>query len=79
MTLEEYYANQGLDINALDKKKAVVNKGDAPKADWVAKEKLEFVKSKQDNVLDGEAKKVAVVKNQQHKIELAPEQNLLGN
>ena len=37
MTLEEYYANQGLDINALDKKKAVVNKGDAPKADWVAK------------------------------------------
>ena len=37
------------------------------------------MKSKQDNVLDGEIKKVAVVKNQQHKIELAPEQNLLGN
>lgn len=79
LTLEEYYAKQGLNINDLDRKRETVNsKKDAPKADWVAKEKLEFVKSKQDNLLDGESKRVAVLKNQSHKIELAPEQELLG-
>lgn len=77
--MEEYYAKQGLNISDLDRKKeAKTDPKTAPKADWVAKEKLEFVKTKQDNNLEGETKKVAVLKNQSHKIELAPEQELLG-
>ena len=79
--MEEYYARQGLNINELDKKKQQKTeaKKDAPQPDWIAKEKLQFVKSKADNVLEGETKKVAVLKDQSHKIETAAEQDLLGN
>jgi len=80
LTLEEYYAKQGVNLDDLDKKKREQKEGkkDISNADWVAKEKLTVVKSKQDNPLEGETRKVATLRNQVHKIEFTPEQELLG-
>ena len=77
--MEEYYAKQGVSLQDLDKKRdQKVEKKDVSNADWVAKEKLTVVKTKQDNLLEGEARKVATLRNQVHKIEFTPEQELLG-
>lgn len=53
MTLEEYYKAKGVDLSQTDSKKEPVKKGEV-KADWIKKEKLEVLKTKEDKKAEEE-------------------------
>lgn len=50
MTLEEYYKSKGVEINNTYEKKTVAKKTDV-NADWIKKEKLTVLQSKEDQKL----------------------------
>ena len=50
LTLEEYYKNKGVEVSNVYEKKAVARKADL-NAEWIKKEKLTIIESKEDKKL----------------------------
>lgn len=78
LSLEQYYQQQGISIESVEKQlsKEEKEKNDGPiEAEWIAKEKLTLMKTKEDTNQD---RKPAVLSQNEHKVEPAPEQELLG-
>ena len=73
-TLEEYYKSKGIEINNTFEKKAPVKKGEI-NADWIKKEKLTLVDTKEEKKIS-ERNKEGFVKFTSTKVEI--DSNLQG-
>lgn len=82
LTLDQYYLQQGISLEGMEKQlsKEEKKKNAGPvEAEWIAKEKLTLIKTKEDNKDEEGDRKPAVLKTVGHKVAVAPEQELLGN
>lgn len=80
LTLDQYYEQQGISMETLEKQlsKEEKKKTGPVEAEWIAKERLTLLKTKEDSKDDTEDRKPAVLKSTEHKVQAAPEQELLG-
>lgn len=62
MTLQEYYESKGIDISEVNAKKEPVKKGEI-NAEWIKKEKLTVMETKEDKK-QGSRNKIQVVRHQ---------------
>lgn len=80
LTLDQYYEQQGISLESLEKQlsKEEKKKTGPIEAEWIAKEKLTLLKTKEDTKDEEADRKPAVIKATEHKVQVAPEQELLG-
>jgi hypothetical protein len=81
LTLDQYYLQQGISIESLEKqlsKEEHKKKTGPVDAEWISKEKLTLMKTKEDTKDDEPDRKPAVTRSNDHKVQSAPEQELLG-
>jgi hypothetical protein len=82
LTLDQYYQQQGISIESLEKqlsREEHKKKTGPVNAEWISKEKLTLMTTKEDTKDQEQDRKPAPTKSNDHKVELAPEHELLGN
>lgn len=78
LTLDEYYQQQGINVPARVQKEDKTKKRNEPvQAEWIAKERLTLMKTKEDSKVE-EERKPNVIKTNDHRVQAQPEVELLG-